>query len=54
MLGASGSPAKFVERHRNFHAPPGFKQPRAGPLPPANITSLRPHHTNVKCAGAEE
>src|SRR5437588_10326273 len=46
----SGSRTKFVIVHHNFRATAGFKQARARPVSPADITPQRAHHSNGRCA----
>jgi hypothetical protein len=46
----SGKSHQICKIHHNFRATAGFKQARARPVSPADITPQRAHHSNGRCA----
>ena len=47
---AVGKSRQICKIHHNFRATVGFKQARARPVSPADITPQRAHHSNGRCA----
>jgi hypothetical protein len=47
---AVGKSHQICKIHHNFRATAGFKQARARPVSPTDITPQRAHHSNGRCA----